>query len=153
MDRMIASPLTTTFGGTCCRPSALRNKLNTTTIFVNEVTITATNGASASPTTVTRMSAGLKLEKSIGIDRMHLHAQHIIHRDQLSGADPDAVGPDDHPRLLQTAGQLEDITGLEPCQRSEGDREAPHLEVERYRNACQRAARSLGTGVGLLHSL
>ncbi len=55
----------TTFGGTCCRPSALRSRLSTTTILVNEVTITATNGASAMKTTVTRTTAGEKVVKSM----------------------------------------------------------------------------------------
>src|SRR3981189_806835 len=75
MDRMMASPLTTTLGGTCCRPRALRNRLNTTTILVNEVTITATKGASARPTTVTRMTPGLRLPKSIDIEREQLHPE------------------------------------------------------------------------------
>src|SRR5882724_9254429 len=81
---MMAIPLITTLGGTCCRPSALRNRLNTTTIFVNEVTITATNGASARPTTVTRITPGLRLPKSIGLERKQLHAQHISQRRELS---------------------------------------------------------------------
>ena len=48
----------TTLGGTCCSPSALRSRLSTTTILVKEVTITATNGASARNTTMTMTSAG-----------------------------------------------------------------------------------------------
>ena len=55
----------TTFGGTCCRPSALRNRLSTTTILVKEVTITATNGASARLTTVSSTSAGENELKSM----------------------------------------------------------------------------------------
>jgi hypothetical protein len=82
----------------------LRNRLNTTTILVNEVTITATNGARASPTTVTRMSAGLKLDRSIRVDRQHLHAQNIVHRDQLTGADAYAVRSDDHACLFEATG-------------------------------------------------
>ena len=48
-------PLSTTLGGTCCRPSALRSRLSTTMILVNDVTITPTKGASA--TTITVISA------------------------------------------------------------------------------------------------
>src|SRR3546814_6211337 len=65
IDSTIARPLMTTFGGTCCSPSALRSRLSTTTILVNEVTITATNGASARLTTVIRTSAGSRLLKSM----------------------------------------------------------------------------------------
>src|SRR3546814_1701174 len=63
IDSTIARPLMTTFGGTCCSPSALRSRLSTTTILVNEVTITATNGASARLTTVIRTSAGSRSEE------------------------------------------------------------------------------------------
>src|SRR3546814_18427127 len=65
IDSTIARPLMTTFGGTCCSPSALRSRLSTTTILVNEVTITAPNGASARLTTVIRTSAGSRLLKSL----------------------------------------------------------------------------------------
>ena len=53
-----ARPLSTTFGGTCCSPSALRSRLSTTTSLVNEVTITATKGASASTITVSSADEG-----------------------------------------------------------------------------------------------
>src|SRR5690348_7029451 len=103
---MIASPLSTTFGGTCCSPSALRSRLNTTTIFVNEVTITATNGASARLTTVTMMSAGLKLLKSMRIDRSHLHAERLAHRNELAVTDAHAVRADHDARVFEARGQL-----------------------------------------------
>src|ERR1700759_2509656 len=90
---MMAIPLITTFGGTCCSPSALRSRLNTTTILVNEVTITATNGASARPTAVTRLTPELRLPKSISLEREQLHAQHISSGNQLAMADTRAVGP------------------------------------------------------------
>src|ERR1700759_4321154 len=93
---MMAIPLITTFGGTCCRPSALRSRLNTTTSLVKEVTITATNGASARPTTVTRMTPGLRLPKSISLECEQLHAEHVSYCNQLAVADARAVGPDDH---------------------------------------------------------
>src|SRR5882724_3989164 len=110
MDRMMASPLITTFGGTCCRPSALRSRLNTTTIFVNEVTITATNGASARPTTVMRMTPGLRLPKSIDLEREQLHPEHVSDRHELAMADARPVGPYYHPRLVEAAWQLKHIT-------------------------------------------
>ncbi len=40
-----ASEISTAFGGVCCRPSAERRKASTTTIRVNEVTITRIEGA------------------------------------------------------------------------------------------------------------
>src|SRR5882762_26615 len=104
---MMASPLITTFGGTCCRPSALRSRLNTTTIFVNEVTITATNGASARPTTVMRMTPGLRL--AIDLERKQLHPEHISDRHELAMADARAVGPYHHPQLVEAARQLKNI--------------------------------------------
>src|SRR5882762_3701340 len=102
---MIASPLITTLGGTCCRPRALRNRLNTTTILVNEVTITATNGASARPTTVTRMTPGLRLPKSIDLEREQLHAEHVSHRHQFSVTHACAIGSDYHTHRVQAVGQ------------------------------------------------
>src|ERR1700676_3484060 len=120
MESMMASPLITTLGGTCCRPRALRNRLNTTTILVNEVTITATKGASARPTTVTRMTPGLRLPKSINLERKQLHAETYAR----------AVGPDYHPQLLETARQLEDVTRLQRRELSERQREIPKIEVE-----------------------
>src|SRR5438876_8302157 len=63
-----ARPLSTTLGGTCCRPSALRSRLSTTTILVNEVTITATKGASASTITVISADEGVNWVRSICVD-------------------------------------------------------------------------------------
>ena len=40
-----ASEIRTALGGVCCRPSAERRKASTTTIRVNEVTITRIEGA------------------------------------------------------------------------------------------------------------
>ncbi len=40
-----ASEISTAFGGVCCRPSAERRKASTTTIRVNEVTMTRIEGA------------------------------------------------------------------------------------------------------------
>src|SRR5262245_35195748 len=60
-----ARPLSTTLGGTCCRPSALRNRLSTTTSLVKEVTITATKGAIASSTTVSSADEGENWVRSI----------------------------------------------------------------------------------------
>src|SRR5690242_17944528 len=109
---MIASPLSTTFGGTCCSPSALRSRLSTTTIFVNDVTITATNGASARLTTVTMMSAGLKLLKSMRIDRDHLHAERVAHGDQLAVTDAHAIRADHDARFFEPRCELQDEAGL-----------------------------------------
>ena len=58
-------PFNTTLGGTCCKPSALRNRLSTTTILVKLVTITAKKGASASRMTVTSALPGVKVERSM----------------------------------------------------------------------------------------
>src|SRR3981081_2253584 len=113
MESMMASPLITTLGGTCCRPRALRNRLNTTTILVNEVTITATKGASARPTTVTRMTPGLRLPKSIDLERKQLHPRDVSPRHELAETHARAVGADHHPQLLETACQLEDVTRLQ----------------------------------------
>src|SRR5512140_3682927 len=109
MDRMMANPLTTTLGGTCCRPSALRSRLITTTILVNEVTMTATKGASARLTTVTMMSAGLRLPKSIRLEREQLDSQNVADRNQLAVAHARAVGPDDDPHLVEVACHFEHI--------------------------------------------
>lgn len=68
MDKIIAIPLIIILGGVCCRPSALRSKLNTTTIFANEVVTTATKGTSASNMTVINADDGEKLEISIAIN-------------------------------------------------------------------------------------
>src|ERR1700743_2422744 len=106
---MMARPLITTLGGTCCSPSALRSKLRTTTSLVNEVTMTATNGARASPTTVTRMSDGVRLPKSIRVNRQQLHSQGLPDRHQLPPPDRGSIRPDDHPRLLQAGGQLQHL--------------------------------------------
>ena len=46
--RNSASETSTTFGGVCCRPSALRRNDSTTTMRVNDVTITKIDGASDS---------------------------------------------------------------------------------------------------------
>src|SRR5258708_1413539 len=141
MDRMMASPLITTLGGTCCRPSALRNRLNTTTIFVNEVTITATNGASARPTTVTRMTPGLRLPKSIYLQRKQLHSHHVSYCHQLAMTDTGSVGPNDDTQLLEAAGQLEHITRLERGQFAERHRESAEIEIQAHRNVVRRARR------------
>src|SRR5882724_8663807 len=139
MERMMANPLITTFGGTCCRPSALRNRLNTTTIFVNEVTITATNGASARPTTVTRITPGLRLPKSIGLERKQLHAQHISHRHELAMTDARAVGSYHHPQLVEAARQLEDVSRLQRRKFSKRQREISEVEVETDGDVIRRA--------------
>src|SRR5579864_35039 len=141
MDRMMASPLITTLGGTCCRPRALRSRLNTTTILVNEVTITATKGASARPTTVTRMTPGLRLPKSIDLEREQLHPEHLAHRDELANAHASAVGPDHHPQLLETAGQLEDVPGSQGRELTERQLEISKIEVEADRDVIRDASR------------
>src|SRR6185369_10167056 len=127
-------PLITTLGGTCCRPRALRNRLNTTTILVNEVTITATNGASARPTTVTRMTPGLRLPKSIDLERQQLHPEHLAHRDELAETHARAVGPDHHPQLLEAASQLEDVTRLQGRELTQRQGEISKIEVEADRD-------------------
>src|SRR5882762_3090153 len=127
---MMAIPLITTLGGTCCRPSALRRRLNTTTILVNEVTITATNGASARPTTVTRMTPGLRLPKSISLECEQLHAEHVSHRHELSVTHTGTVGSDHHTHRVQAAGELEHITRLQRGQLPEGHREVAQVEVQ-----------------------
>src|SRR5690242_1894142 len=140
MDRMMASPLITTLGGTCCRPRALRNRLNTTTILVNDVTITATKGASARPTTVTRMTPGLRLPKSIDLERKQLYPEHVSHRHELAEAHARAVGPDHYPQLLQAARELEDVTGLQGRKLTERQREISKIEVEADRDVIRGAA-------------
>src|SRR2546423_4310514 len=127
---MMAIPLTTTLGGTCCRPSALRNRLNTTTILVNEVTITATNGASASPTTVTRMTPGLRLPKSISLEREQLHAEHVSYRNQLAVTHTRAIGTDDDADRVQAVGQLKHITRLQGGELSERHGQVAQVEVQ-----------------------
>src|SRR5580698_2880650 len=110
---MMARPLITTLGGTCCSPSALRNRLSTTTSLVNEVTMTATKGASARLTTVTRISAGLRLPKSIGVDRQKLHSECIAGGDELTVPDRRTVGSDDDARVLEPRREFEHIAWLE----------------------------------------
>ena len=61
-----AMPFSTTLGGTCCRPSALRSRLSTTMILVNEVTITPTKGASATTMTVISAEDGVNWVRSMG---------------------------------------------------------------------------------------
>src|SRR5882762_11374215 len=136
---MIASPLITTLGGTCCRPRALRNRLNTTTILVNEVTITATNGASARPTTVTRMTPGLRLPKSISLEREQLHAEYVSHRHQFSVTHACAIGSDYHTHRVQAVGQLEHIPGLQGGQLPERQGQVAQVEVQADRNVVRRA--------------
>src|SRR3954468_4707581 len=51
--RNSAMPVSTWFGGLCCRPSAFRVSPSTTMILVNEVASSSTDGATAS--TVTAM--------------------------------------------------------------------------------------------------
>src|SRR5690606_13309804 len=58
-------PFSTMFGGTCCRPRALRSRDSTTTILVKDVTITATKGASASRMTVTSAEPGENWDRSM----------------------------------------------------------------------------------------
>src|SRR5262245_54916222 len=125
----------TTFGGTCCRPSALRSRLSTTTILVKDVTITATNGASASPTTVRMMSAGLRLLKSIGFQCCHLHAQHFANGYQLTLANDSPARADQDARIFQTTGKLKDIARLESGNLAERHRQSPELEFESHRRA------------------
>ena len=60
-----AMPFSTTLGGTCCRPSALRSRLSTTMILVNEVTMTPTNGASATTMTVMSADEGVNCVRSM----------------------------------------------------------------------------------------
>src|SRR5690625_1537756 len=92
---MMASPLITTLGGTCCRPSALRSRLSTTTILVNEVTMTATNGAIASATTMVMTRAGEKLLKSMGILAViDAHADQVAQHDQATRAEWTAIQHD-----------------------------------------------------------
>ena len=61
-----AMPFSTTLGGTCCRPNALRSRLSTTMILVNEVTITPTKGASATTMTVISAEDGVNWVRSMG---------------------------------------------------------------------------------------
>src|SRR3569833_3344183 len=110
---MMANPLTTTFGGTCCRPRALRRRLITTTILVKEVTMTATKGASARLTTVTMMSAGLWLPKSIRLESEQLDTQHVADGNQLAVAHARAVGADHDPNLVEVARHFAHITKLQ----------------------------------------
>src|ERR1051325_3437195 len=120
---MMASPLMTTFGGTCCSPSALRSRLSTTTILVNDVTMTATNGAIARPTTVTMTSAGEKLLKSIGAAIRDADAERVTDRDDLAASDALAVGADVDARAIDRAAELEHVTGLDAFELAERQRE------------------------------
>src|SRR5882757_5731778 len=137
---MMAIPLITTLGGTCCRPSALRSRLNTTTIFVNEVTITATNGASARPTTVMRMTPGLRLPKSIDLQREQLDPEHVSDRHELPMTDARAVGPYHHPQLVEASWQLKNIARLQRRELSERQREISEIKVEADRDVIRGAA-------------
>src|SRR5688500_4598205 len=137
---MIARPLMTTFGGTCCRPSALRSRPSTTTILVNEVTITATNGAIASPTTVVTTSAGLKLLKSIGVPAFQLYAQRVADRDEAAMPHAVAVGADADPCMRDVVGQGEHVAGREARQLRQRDVDLAEAEVDAQRQLCERIA-------------
>jgi hypothetical protein len=64
-ERIIASPLMTIFGGTCCKPSAFLSKLSTITILVNDVTNIAASGKIASAEMPTMRTSGLVVSSTI----------------------------------------------------------------------------------------
>src|SRR3982751_5459842 len=131
---MIASPLMTTLGGTCCSPSALRKRLSTTTILVNEVTMTATKGAIAKPTTVTMTRAGLKLLKSIGAAIRDAHAERVADRDDLAAADARSVRADIDAGAFDLAPELEHVTRLDAFELAERQRDLADRELDAHRN-------------------
>src|SRR6188768_473534 len=131
-ERMMARPLMTTFGGTCCRPSALRSRLSTTTILVNDVTMTATNGAIARPTTVTMTRAGLKLLKSIGLPALELHAERVADGDDATAADAAAVGANADARGVEVVDEVEHVARFELREFGQRQLELAEREIDAH---------------------
>src|SRR6267142_2488997 len=94
MLRTSARPLSTTLGGTCCSPSALRRRLSTTTSLVNEVAITATKGASAITMTVISAEEGVNWLRSMagrpscGRGSVRPHQLDVEHPARAPGHEP-----------------------------------------------------------------
>ncbi len=58
MVRIMARPVMTIFGGTCCVPMALRMRANTTAIFTKEVHIMTRKGTSDSAARTVSIASG-----------------------------------------------------------------------------------------------
>src|SRR5687767_12086982 len=136
---MIASPLSTTFGGVCCKPRALRSRLNTITSFVNAVIITATYGASASPTTSVRIRAGDSVPSSIvgslGL-RQHARdaqAEQIAQCHELAMRDRNVVGKDGDHLVIEGFVEFEYETRGNVCQHTERNARSANAEAQRDR--------------------
>src|SRR3954470_12443600 len=120
-DRIIAMPLRTRLGGTCCVPSACRNKPSTMTILVKLDTINAKNGSKPIETRITAASNGSSVVVPItGPPLKYPYAEPIADRYQPAGSDAAAAGVQPHRGLLDFSLQLKHITGLQFGERLQG---------------------------------
>jgi len=120
----------TSVGGVCCVPSALRSRNKTMESFRNAVVVMMTNGMSATAAVATM--SGSRAVSPILADPGDLHADCPGHLDQTAAADPPAVGDDVH-RLVRVALQLEDVAAAEGLQLAQRQLHPADLEHHPYR--------------------
>src|SRR5687767_12257875 len=134
---MMARPFNTMLGGACCRPSALRNRLKTTTSLVKAVTITARYGARARPTTSVRISAGDRLPSSMANSSCrrlrHEHARdahthQVANANQFADCNRSVVGLHGDGLGVQALVQFEHVARRHVAYRAEGQREPAGVE-------------------------
>src|SRR6188474_902105 len=130
---MIAMPLSTMLGGTCCTPSALRSSPSTTTILVYEVTIIATKGSTPIANAMT--SSGSSSPVVVCVIACHhacdAGAQPRTDRHQFRVADHLAARHQAQPRLGRRRPEFDHVAGLDRLQLRQRHRHGLDLETHR----------------------